>query len=175
MSSGERRICRQVDQHWTSRLRNEPPPTPTTTAAAAVPPILPTTRHRPCRCRRRRFHWCHSSRSRSPISLVPDRTTSRRRCRINGCLRRDCKANRITTIGTILISTTITTTIEGKTKRARISLIKLDSELREGEKYVRSSIFERKERQKTKHTMVCLLSLRIMFKVLVCCTIHFTL
>lgn len=170
MSSGERRICRQVDQHWTSRLRNEPPPTPTT-AAAAVPPILPTTRHRPCQCRRRRFHWCHSSPS---ISLVPDRTTSRRHCRINGCPRRDCKANRITTIGTILISTTITTTIEQK-KNARISLIGLDSELREGEKYVRSSIFERKERQKTKHTLVCLLSLRIMFKVLVCCTIHLTL
>lgn len=168
MSSGERRICRQVDQHWTSRLRNEPPPqTPTT----AVPPILPTTRHRPCRCRRRRFHWCHSSPS---ISLVPGRTTSRRHCRINGCPRRDCKANRIITIGTILISTTITTTIEQK-KNARISLIGLDSELREGEKYVRSSIFERKERQKTKHTLVCLLNLRIMFKVLVCCTIHFTL
>lgn len=169
MSSGERRICRQVDKHWTSRLRNEPP---TTTAAAAVPPILPTTRHRPCRCRRRRFHWCHSSRS--PISLIPDRTTSRRHCRISGCPRRDCKVNRITTIGTILISTTITTTIERK-KHARISLIRLDSELREGEKYVRSSIFERKERQKTKHTLVCLLSLRIMFKVLVCCTIHFLL
>lgn len=114
MSSGERRICRQVDQHWTSRLRNEPPTIPTA-AAAAQPPILPTTQHRPCRCRRRRFHWCHSSNcSRHSISLVPDRTISRRHCRINGFRRRDCKANRITTIGTILISTTITTTIEVK-------------------------------------------------------------
>lgn len=133
MSSGERRICRQVDQHWTSRLPRKTPPTPA------------TTRRRPCR--RRRFHWCHSSSSSS--SRVPDRTTtsSRRRCHTNGYPQRDCRANR-TTIGTILISTTITTTIE---RNQMIIDARFGTSRRKKNKYVRSSIFERMERQKTKH------------------------
>lgn len=177
MSSGERRICRQVDQHWTSRLRKKPP-TP--------PPIPPTpTRHRPCRCRRRRrFHWCHSNSRCRSNRLVPDRTTtSRRRCHTNGFPRRDCRASRTTitttTIGTIPTSTTTTTTIETKLCGSRLMK---GSDLREGEQYTYAPVFlnERKDKRQNINWLVLFLSLRFMFfffkkKRLVCCTIHFTL